>query len=119
PFDVKLSTIATYKSPWRYQKKLNVTNLRYEEMLMGEYFFQVDMRLTKYVKVAGIRGGLFFEMLNVFNRENILTFDNYGDSNLYELNKNPWGILNRPVDQYGSPLAGIAREMYVGFEVSF
>lgn len=119
PFDIKLSTIATYKSPWRYQKRLNVVNLRYEEMLDGEDFFQVDLRLTKYVTLWGIRGGLFFEMLNAFDRENILTYDNYGDSNVYELNGNPWGILNRPVDQYGSPLAGIAREMYVGFEVSF
>ncbi len=119
PLDIKLSTIATYKSPWRYAKQLNVTNLRYEERLDGEDFFQVDLRLTKYVTLFGVRGGLFFEMLNAFDRENILTYDNYGDSNVYEMNGNPWGILNRPVDQYGSPLAGIAREMYAGFEISF
>jgi len=119
PFDVKMSTVATYRSPWRYTQMVNVVNSRYENKLDGESFFQLDLRLTKYVTVAGIRGGLFFEMLNVLDRENILTFDNYGDSNLYETEENAWGILNRPVDQYGSPLAGIAREMYVGFEVSF
>ncbi len=119
PFDVKLSTIATYKSPWRYSKKLGVTNLRYEDMLNGEHFLQLDLRLMKYMTVAGIRGGLFFEVLNVLDRENILTFDNYNDSNLYESQGNPWGVLNRPVDQYGSPLAGIARELYAGFEISF
>ncbi len=73
----------------------------------------------KYVTVAGIRGGLFVEVLNVLDRKNILTFDNYNDSNLYESQGNAWGVLNRPVDQYGSPLAGIARELYAGFEISF
>ena len=119
PFDVKMSTLATYRSPWRYKQQTNVINQRYEKMLDGEYFFQLDMRLTKYMTIAGIRGGLFLEILNVFDRENVLTFDNYGNSNLYETEGNPYGILNRPVDQYGSPLTGIAREMYVGFEVSF
>lgn len=119
PFDVKMSTMATYKSPWRYTQKLNVVNARYENKLDGESFFQVDMRLTKYITVAGFRGGLFFEMLNVLDRENILTFDDYGQVSYYEQGLGPWGQLNRPTDQYGSPLAGIAREMYVGFEVSF
>lgn len=119
PFDVKLSTLATYKSAWRYSKKLAVTNLRYEDMLDGEDFFQLDLRLMKYTNLLGIRAGLFVEVLNVMNRENILTFDNYNDSNLYESEGNAWGVLNRPVDQYGSPLAGIAREIYAGFEISF
>jgi len=119
PFDVKLSTLATYKSAWRYQKRLAVTNLRYEDMLDGQDFFQLDLRLMKYTNLLGVRAGLFVEVLNVMNRENILTFDNYNDSNLYESEGNAWGVLNRPVDQYGSPLAGIAREIYAGFEISF
>jgi hypothetical protein len=119
PFEVKLSTVGTYKSPWRYAQQVNVVNARYESRLDGEYFLQFDMRLTKYMTIAGIRGGVFFELLNVANRENILTFDNYSNTNLYETEGNPWGILNRPTNQYGSPLAGIAREMYFGLEVAF
>lgn len=119
PFDVQMSTIGTYRSPWRYVQQVGVTNLRYENRLNGEYFLQFDMRLTKYMKIAGFRAGLFFEALNVFDRVNILTFDNYFRDDLYEREGNPWGLLNRPVDQYGSPLAGIARELYVGFEISF
>ncbi|MCI0493711.1 TonB-dependent receptor, partial [candidate division KSB1 bacterium] len=119
PFETKLSTMATYKSPWRYAQQVNVVNARYENRLDGESFFQLDMRLTKYVTIAGFRGGVFFEMLNVLDRENILTFDNYSNTNLYETVGNAWGILNRPTNQYGSPLAGIAREMYFGLEVAF
>jgi len=119
PFDVKMSTIGTYRSPWRYTQQVNVTNLRYENKLNGDSFFQLDLRLTKYLKIAGFRTGLFFEALNVLNRVNVLTFENYFRDNEYEREGNPWGLLNRPVDQYGSPLAGIARELYVGFEISF
>jgi len=119
PFDVKLSTMATYKSPWRYAQQVNVVNARYENRLDGEAFFQLDLRLMKYVTIAGFRGGVFFEMLNALDRENILTFDNYGNTNLYETKDNAWGIFNRPTNQYGSPLAGIAREMYFGLEVAF
>lgn len=119
PFDVKLSTVGTYKSPWRYAQQVDVVNARYENRLDGEYFLQFDMRLTKYVTIAGFRGGIFFEMLNALDRENILTFDNYSNTNLYETKGNAWGIFNRPTNQYGSPLAGIAREMYFGVEVAF
>jgi hypothetical protein len=119
PFETKLSTMATYKSPWRYAQQVNVVNARYENRLDGESFFQLDMRLTKYVTIAGFRGGVFFEMLNVLDRENVLTFDNYSNTNLYETVGNAWGIFNRPTNQYGSPLAGVAREMYFGLEVAF
>jgi len=119
PFEVKMSTMATYKSPWRYTQEVDVVNTRYEAKKDGEDFLQLDLRLTKYLTIAGIRGGLFVEVLNVLDRENILTFDDYDDQHLYEKDGNPWGSWNRPTDQYGSPLAGIAREMYVGFEVSF
>jgi len=119
PFEVKMATMATYKSPWRYTQQVDVTNARYENKLDGESFMQLDLRLTKYMTIAGIRGGLFVEILNVLDRENILTFENYFKDDAYERDGNAWGQLNRPVDQYGSPLAGIAREMYVGFEVSF
>jgi hypothetical protein len=111
--------MATYKSPWRYAQQVNVVNARYENRLDGESFFQLDMRLTKYVTIAGFRGGVFFEMLNVLDRENVLTFDNYSNTNLYETVGNAWGIFNRPTNQYGSPLAGVAREMYFGLEVAF
>ena len=119
PFDVKLATMATYKSPWRYNQEVDVVNNRYESKLDGETFFQIDMRLTKYVDIAGFRSGVFVEILNVADRENILIFDDFDNLNLYEREGNAWGKLNRPVSQYGSPLAGIAREIYAGFEVAF
>ncbi len=119
PFDIKLSSMTTYRSPWRFQKQLGVVNQRYEEMLDGEYFLQLDVRLTKYFTIGKYRAGVFFEALNLLNRENILTFDKWGNNNYYEEGKGPWGPFYRPVDQYGSPLAGIARELYMGVEFSF
>ncbi len=119
PMDVKLASMATYRSPWRFNKTQNVTNQRYEEKLLGESFFQVDMRLTKYFGFGRYRAAIFAECLNIFDKENILTFDNYGDSNYYEKGRGPWGMFNRATDQYGSPLAGIAREIYAGVEFQF
>ena len=57
--------MATYKSPWRYTQQVDVTNARYENKLDGESFMQLDLRLTKYMTIAGFRGGLFIEVLNV------------------------------------------------------
>ncbi|MBN1348119.1 carboxypeptidase-like regulatory domain-containing protein [candidate division KSB1 bacterium] len=119
PYEVNLSTITTYRSPWRYRKTLDVTNTRYEEMLDGDDYLRVDLRLIKYVKFAGIRAGVFFEALNVLDNENILSYDVHNNSTYYEEGKGPWGPLNRPVDQWGNPYADIARELYAGFEISF
>jgi outer membrane receptor protein involved in Fe transport len=119
PYEVKLATMATYRSPWRYPKRLNVTNPRFEEILYGDSFFQADLRLTKYLSIGKHHGGVFIEVLNVLNRENILMFDNYGETNYYEKGLGPYGMFNRPTDQYGNPLTGIAREVYLGFEFSF
>jgi hypothetical protein len=38
---------------------------------------------------------------------------------MYEKEGIPWGPLNRPVNNNGIPYAGIARELYAGFEFSF
>jgi hypothetical protein len=118
-FEFKMGTVATYRSPWRFPRQLNIINPRYEEMLDGEAFFRIDLRLIKYFPVRELHGGLFLEVLNVLNRENILTFDNFNNNNYYEAGLGPYGVFNRPTDQYGSPLADIAREIYLGFELSF
>lgn len=118
PFEFKLATLATYRSPWRYEKQLNITNARYEELLEGESFFRLDLRLTKYFTIKKYHGGVFLEILNVLDRENILAFDNFSNTNFYEAGLGPYGMFNRPTDQYGNPLAGIAREIYLGFEFS-
>ena len=88
-------------------------------MLDGESFFQTDIRLMKYFKLGNYRAGFFVEALNVFDRENILRSDTWNNWNGYEEGTGPWGQLYRPVDQYGNPIAGIAREIYAGFEFSF
>ncbi|MBN1351016.1 TonB-dependent receptor [candidate division KSB1 bacterium] len=119
PMDVKLSTITAYRSPWRYKKTINVTNTRYEEMLDGDDFFRIDLRLIKYFRFGGSRVGIFVEALNVLNTENILRFDLSNNNTGYEEGKGPWGSLNRPVDQWGNPYADIARELYAGLDLTF
>jgi hypothetical protein len=119
PMDIKLASISTYRSPWRYAQKVDVVNERYENMLDGESFFQTDIRLMKYVKLGNYRAGFFVEVLNVLDKENILRSDTWNNWNGYEEDTGPWGQLYRPVDQYGNPIAGLAREIYAGFEFSF
>ncbi len=119
PAEIKLTTITTYRSPWRYRKTINATNERYNEMLDGDDFLRTDLRLIKYLTLGNFRAGVFFEALNVFGAENILSFDTHNNSRYYEEGKGPWGPLNRPVDPWGNPYAGIARELYAGFEISF
>ena len=121
PFDVQLATLTTYNSAWYYQPVTREINLRYNEYDKGDYFFQTDIRLTKRLSFGNYTAGLFFEALNVLNRENILSFDRYNSESQarYEKEGQPWGVFNRPVDQYGNPFAGIARELYAGIEFWF
>jgi len=119
PFDVQLSSITTYNSPWYFRPKTREVNLRYEEYEKGDYFLQTDIRITKNIALGKYTAGFFFEALNVFNRLNILAFDTYQDNTRYEETGEPWGTFNRPVDQYGNPFAGIARELYAGIEFWF
>ena len=94
PFELKMGTVATYRSPWRYPRQLDITNPRYEEMLEGEAFFRVDVRLIKYFPVRELHGGFFLDVLNALNRENILTFDNFNNNNYYEAGLGPYGVFN-------------------------
>ena len=119
PMDIRVSTITTYRSPWRFRKQLNITNERYEEMLDGESFFQTDVRVMKYFTFGKYKVGGFVEALNLLNRVNVLTQDTWNNWTGYEEGTGPWGQLYRPVNQYGAPLAGIARELYAGVEISF
>ncbi len=115
PYDIRLSTLTTYRSKWFFAKTLDVKNSRYEEWLDGEPFFQTDVRLFKYVTFGRTKIGVFVEALNVFDRLNVLTFDNYNNV-LYETKQIPWGLYWRPMDAGGNPFAGIAREIYAGIE---
>jgi hypothetical protein len=95
--------------------------LRYNEYDKGDYFLQTDIRLAKNLSIGKYRAGVFVEALNVFDRLNILMYDSYlTDGQIrYENDGVPWGVFNRPADQYGNPLAGIARELYAGIEFWF
>jgi len=121
PLDIQVSTITTYNSEWYYQPVTKQINLRYNEYDKGDYFLQTDIRLTKNIAFGKYKAGVFVEALNVFDRLNILAVDSYNSDcqARYEKTGEPWGVFNRPVDQYGNPLAGIARELYAGIEFYF
>ncbi len=121
PMDIQLSTITTYNSAWYYTPITRAINLRYNEYDQGDDFLQTDIRLTKNLTFGQYRAGVFVEALNVFDALNILAFDTYNSDcqARYELKGDPWGTFNRPVDQYGNPFAGIARELYAGIEFYF
>jgi len=119
PLEFRLSTLTTFNSSPYFTKTVGVSNARYEETFRGSAFWQTDVRLLKYFSFGKYKAGLFVEALNVFDRLNILNFDNTDYDTQYELKGIPWGKYWRATDANGNPYAGIAREIYAGVEFSF
>jgi hypothetical protein len=121
PYRIQLSTLTTYNSGWYYKPVTKEINDRYEIREQTEPYWQTDIRLAKQFAYSGMNFGAFVQVLNLFDRLNILDFDDFDtdDQARYEIEGDPWGTLNRPVNEYGDPLAGIAREIYFGLEFSF
>ncbi|MCK5739967.1 hypothetical protein KAH55_12320 [bacterium] len=120
PWQFELSHIITFRSPWRYRQQLNIGSQRYEKQLPGEYFLQWDLRAAKYFSYRRFGVKLYCDVLNVINRENILTFDtDYWAKNrhYYEQGKGPWGPYGKSTNIYGNLYTGIAREIYLGIEL--
>lgn len=122
PFDIGVSGISTAQSGFWYFLSLTTTDLRGREQERSPWNYRTDLRLAKGLKLGGSRyGRIFLEGRNIFDQQNILTWDSYNppSTTLWERNQDPTGDLKRPTTADGVPLFDIAREFYFGIDFSF
>ncbi|MDZ7289291.1 MAG: carboxypeptidase-like regulatory domain-containing protein [candidate division KSB1 bacterium] len=122
PFGIDVTGISTAQSGFWYFLSQTSKDPRGREQDRSPWSYRTDLRLAKGFKLGGTRvGRIFFEGRNIFNQENILTWDSYNPAStlLWEQKQDPTGVLNRPTRSDGTPLYDIARELYFGIDFSF
>jgi hypothetical protein len=123
PYDIDVTGISTAQSGfWYYITLKTGVDPRGRQQERSPWSYRTDLRIAKGFKLGGARfGRIFFEGRNIFNQENILTWDNYNPAStlLWETKQDPTGQLNRPTRSDGTPLFDIARELYIGIDFSF
>jgi hypothetical protein len=77
PYAVNLALISQLQSGFTFRVIDTTTDLRSRETARGPWSFQTDLRLTKAFAFAEkYTGSLFVEVQNIFDKANILTFEN-------------------------------------------
>jgi hypothetical protein len=81
----------------------------------------VDVRLEKAFVFSGKRIGVFMDVKNVFNKENILAYATYtGASQLkFYTTGDPTGEYNRAILEEGTSVYDMPRQVYVGAYFEF
>jgi len=128
PLGITLSTVATASSGFYYRKASADPTGRLRTLDTSPWMVTTNLRaswrITDVVKIGGIRANLFYEVRNLFDRENILAYASRSftgalDGVVWEKAKDPEGHIAFPTDDYGHLFYDIAREQYIGFEISF
>jgi hypothetical protein len=136
PYQIMLSSVGTFSSGFYYPLSFTA-----DPRVAGRNFGQapwnkqVDLRVEKGFTVENIRFAVYFDMKNVFNWENILSYDNTNSgASLWEYSNNgrnaagvadasatpnPTGIYKRAVGLDGTPFYDIPREYYFGVRIDF
>lgn len=120
PFDIMLSSVGRFESGFYYRSVL--TDPRARELAVGPWTKQVDVRLEKVFDLPYGRASVFLDILNVFDWENVLAYDNSNVGQLiWERTGDPTGgpSAPRPVTQDGSMIFDIPREIYFGLTFNF
>jgi hypothetical protein len=117
-----LTSISTLNSGFYYRVEETTTDVRDREVAEGPWTFRTDMRLTYGFKLSErFLASAFFEVRNLFDRENIQSFDRSTNNSRrdWETNGDPTGELNRAYSDEGSLFYDIPREVNFGFSVDF
>jgi len=136
PYEIMLSSVGTFSSGFYYPLSFTA-----DPRVAGRNFGQapwnkqVDVRVEKGFTVQNIRFAVYFDMKNVFNWQNILSYDNTSSGGaLWEYSNNgrdaagvadasaapnPTGIYKRAVGLDGTLFYDIPREYYFGVRVDF
>ena len=117
-----LTAISTLSSGFYYRVEETTTDLRDREVAEGPWTTRTDMRLTYGFKLSErLLASAFFEVRNLFDRQNIQSFDRATNTSRkdWEENGDPTGELNRAYADNGSLLYDIPREVNFGFTLVF
>jgi hypothetical protein len=127
PYGFTASLITQAESGFNYRVTATSTDLRSRETDRGPWTFNTDLRLTKSVKFAqGYSGSAFFEVRNLFDRENVLSYETTlptdqakWEQSVKDGKPDPTGTLNRAFSQEGISLYGPPRVVNIGATLDF
>jgi len=120
PFEIMLNVIGTYASGFLYTNP-TVDNRTARQLETAPSNSMVDIRLEKGFVFAGKRLGVFMDIKNLFNKENILGYaTGTGTSTLKFFNTgNPTGDYNRSILEDGTSVYDMPRQVYLGAYFEF
>jgi hypothetical protein len=120
PYSISLTSIGLFQSGFKYTPKFNDPRKQGLDIKEAPWNTQVDLRLEKAFSFGNFRFAAYVDVKNVFNKSNLLAFDNSNTySDAWETSKDPTGLQHRPVAGDGTPFYDIPRETYFGITFDF
>ena len=121
PAQVGLTLISTGESGFNYNVTATTDDPRERETRQALWNMRTDLRLRRGLALGGLALGAFFEVRNLFDRENILTWDNRNIRSTanWEEDGDPTGDLNRAFTSQSQAIYDIPRMANFGVTVDF
>lgn len=121
PAQVGLTLISTAESGFNYNVTATTEDPRERETRQAPWNMRTDLRLHRALELGGLALGAFFEVRNLFDRENILTWDNRNirSTSKWEEEGDPTGDLNRAFTGQSQAIYDIPRMANFGVTVDF
>ena len=121
PAEVGLTLISTADSGFNYNVTATTDDPRARETQQAPWNMRTDLRLHRGLALGGLSLGAFFEVRNLFDRENILTWDNrnIASTTKWEEDGDPTGNLNRAFTGQSQAIYDIPRMANIGVTVDF
>jgi len=124
PIDVTLSSIGTFQSGFKYPLTLADPRVAGRELAEAPWNKQVDIRLELGFNFSGRRLGIYADVKNVFDWENIIAYDRTQTGQVAwertgDPTGDPAGTSHRPMGYDGSMFYDIPREFFFGAYIEF
>jgi len=121
PAGIDLSLIQSVESGFQYTLVETSTDPRDRQTRRAPMNAQTDLRATRGLALGGVNTGLFVEVTNLLDRENILAYDNSTIPNKvrWEEDEEPNGELNRSFNANGVSFYGPPRQVSLGLSLDF
>jgi hypothetical protein len=119
PYDVMFNVIGTYASGFLYTNPTK-DNRSQRQLETAPSNSTVDVRLEKAFVFAGKRLGIFMDVKNLFNKENILGYSTTTTGPLkFYTTGDPTGDYNRAILEDGTSVYDLPRQVYLGAYFEF
>ncbi|MBM4159996.1 MAG: TonB-dependent receptor [Ignavibacteria bacterium] len=120
PYQVLLNVVGTYASGFLYTNP-TVDNRTARQLETAPANSVLDVRLEKAFVFSGKRIGVFMDVKNVFNKQNILAYATFtGVSQLkFHNTGDPTGEYSRAILEEGTSVYDMPRQVYVGAYFEF